>query len=67
MKIQEVIIYGGCGQLGRAVLTLFKEHGYKTISIDRVANNDADQNIIGPGGFMIIFLVSIFVYRNAHK
>ena len=53
--IQEVIIYGGCGQLGRAVLTLFKENGYKTISIDRIANNDADQNIIGPGGFTIIF------------
>ena len=45
--LQEVIIYGGCGQLGRAVLSLFKQSGYKTISIDRVANNDADQNIIG--------------------
>ena len=67
MKIQEVIIYGGCGQLGRAVLTLFKEHGYKTISIDRIANNDADQNIIGPVGFMIILLVSILVHGTAHN
>ena len=48
--IQEVVIYGGCGQLGRAVLALFKQNGYKTISIDRIANDDADQNIIGKGG-----------------
>ena len=41
--IQEVIIYGGCGQLGRAVLNRFKESGYKTISIDRVSNDNADQ------------------------
>ena len=44
--LQEVIIYGGCGQLGRAVLNLFKQNGYKTISIDRVANDQADLNII---------------------
>ena len=57
--IQEVVIYGGCGQLGRAVLALFKQNGYKTISIDRIANDDADQNIIGKGGtfdFLPMFL-----------
>ena len=43
---QEVIIYGGCGQLGRAVLNLFKQSGYKTISIDRIENDQADKNII---------------------
>ena len=32
--------------MGRAVLDLFKQNGYKTISIDRVANDQADQNII---------------------
>merc|ERR1712176_766840 len=46
MANKEVIIYGGCGQLGRAVLNLFKQIGYKTISIDRVENDQADQNII---------------------
>ena len=32
--------------MGRAVLNLFKQNGYKTISIDRVENDQADQNII---------------------
>lgn len=32
--------------MGRTVLDLFKQNGYKTISIDRVANDQADQNII---------------------
>merc|ERR1712212_135057 len=44
--LKEVIIYGGCGQLGRCVLSLFKENGYKAISIDRVPNDQADQNVI---------------------
>lgn len=40
------IIYGGCGALGAHLVGFFKGQGYSVISVDRVANDAADQNIV---------------------
>jgi len=42
---KKVLIYGGCGGLGRAVVAHFKSGGYNVISIDINANPEADSNV----------------------
>ena len=41
-----MIIYGGCGALGRHLVDYFKKNSYDVISVDRMENAAADQNII---------------------
>lgn len=41
-----VVIYGGKGALGSECVSFFKETNYRVISIDLVANEEADGNII---------------------
>ncbi|KAJ1973313.1 hypothetical protein H4R34_005117 [Dimargaris verticillata] len=43
--MSQVIVYGGCGALGSALVKLFKAKSWRVISIDIKANSDADENI----------------------
>ncbi|RKP07991.1 dihydropteridine reductase-like protein [Thamnocephalis sphaerospora] len=42
---QKVIVYGGAGALGDALVRYFKTKGWSTVSVDVRANGEADQNI----------------------
>ncbi|CBY34066.1 unnamed protein product [Oikopleura dioica] len=46
MSAKNLIIYGGSGALGRHLVEHFKAAGYSIISVDRVANDAADKNVI---------------------
>eukprot|EP01027_Heterolobosea_sp_BB2_P024021 GEZU01036143.1.p2 GENE.GEZU01036143.1~~GEZU01036143.1.p2 ORF type:complete len:205 (-),score=81.73 GEZU01036143.1:608-1222(-) len=49
MQANKVLVYGGRGQLGQAVIRFFKNHAaWKIISIDFAENADAHQNITVP-------------------
>lgn len=43
---KKVIIYGGCGALGRHLVEYFKKQSYSVISVDRYGNDAADQSIL---------------------
>jgi len=43
---QRVLVYGGRGQLGATIVSIFKKNNWHTISIDIVANDDAGFSII---------------------
>ncbi|KAJ2852587.1 hypothetical protein IWW36_000216 [Coemansia brasiliensis] len=40
-----VIVYGGCGALGSAIISMFKKQAWQVLSIDFNANVEADNNI----------------------
>jgi dihydropteridine reductase len=42
----KAVVYGGAGQLGRAIVSHFKTKSWNTISIDYIPNPDASHNII---------------------
>eukprot|EP00730_Choanoeca_flexa_P008484 TRINITY_DN12495_c0_g3_i1.p1 TRINITY_DN12495_c0_g3~~TRINITY_DN12495_c0_g3_i1.p1 ORF type:complete len:235 (+),score=57.51 TRINITY_DN12495_c0_g3_i1:37-741(+) len=46
MATPSVCIYGGKGALGSVCVTYFKEKGFHTISVDLVANEEADGNVV---------------------
>lgn len=46
MSNGQVIVYGGKGALGSAILQFFKKHGYTVLNIDLNANDQADSNIL---------------------
>ena len=50
MASRNVLVYGACGALGRAVVKHFKSSSAKSatsvIGIDLMANSDADKNIV---------------------
>jgi len=46
MTSKGVLIYGGKGALGSALVKFFKEKGYRTTSIDFFENDSADENIL---------------------
>ncbi|KAJ2355718.1 hypothetical protein IWW50_002348 [Coemansia erecta] len=41
-----VVVYGGCGALGSAVVKFFKTQSWKVLSIDFNINPDADDNLV---------------------
>ena len=45
---KSVLIYGGCGALGRACVTHFVSKGWNTISADIHENSEASSNVIVP-------------------
>jgi hypothetical protein len=40
------VVHGGAGQLGREVVSKFASHGWKVVSIDRIANPVASSSFI---------------------
>ena len=42
----KVVVYGGKGGLGVAVVDIFRAAGYEVISVDIVANTAADCNVL---------------------
>lgn len=40
------LVFGGCGALGKAVVSRLNKDGYKAISIDLLNNADAHNNIL---------------------
>lgn len=46
MASKNVLVYGAKGALGSTVLAHFKQHGYRVIAVDLVANEQGDSNII---------------------
>ncbi|VDL78163.1 unnamed protein product [Nippostrongylus brasiliensis] len=46
MVNKKVLVYGGRGALGNAIVEDFKKHGFWTLSIDTAANDKADSNIV---------------------
>lgn len=44
--MQQVLVYGGSGGLGRAIVARFKQSNFKVISVDFSPNSDASENII---------------------
>jgi len=40
------LIYGGRGALGNACVSFFRDKGYRVISVDFVANEDAECNVV---------------------
>jgi len=46
MKVKTGIIFGGAGQLGRHVVTSFKDKGWKLLSVDVRPNTEADLNVL---------------------
>ena len=42
----KVVVYGGKGGLGVAVVDTFRASGYKVISVDIVENSAADYNVL---------------------
>lgn len=42
----KVVVYGGKGGLGVAVVDTFRAAGYKVISVDIVENSAADYNVL---------------------
>ncbi|CAL2034998.1 CBN-QDPR-1 protein [Caenorhabditis brenneri] len=49
MSSGKVIVYGGKGALGSAILDFFKKNGYTVLNIDLSANDQADSNILVDG------------------
>jgi len=49
---KSVLIYGGCGQMGQVVVKKFKDHAWKTVSIDLRESDVADHSVVikGDGG-----------------
>ncbi|KAK4514794.1 Hsp90 cochaperone [Mucor velutinosus] len=47
--MSKLVIYGGAGALGRALVQHFKTKGYTVISVDLVENQDADFNTLATG------------------
>ncbi|KAJ1660695.1 hypothetical protein IWQ61_000403 [Dispira simplex] len=43
--VSQVIVYGGCGGLGSALVSLFKSKSWRVISVDLRSNPEADANI----------------------
>eukprot|EP00128_Syssomonas_multiformis_P018752 Colp12_sorted_trinity150504_noHs@20350 len=46
MASRSVLVYGGKGALGSALVSHFKEHSWKVLSVDLFANENADVNIV---------------------
>ncbi|GMS84569.1 hypothetical protein PENTCL1PPCAC_6744, partial [Pristionchus entomophagus] len=46
IQMPSVIVYGGRGALGHAILLHFKTNGYRVISIDVHANDESDLSIL---------------------
>lgn len=46
MSSTRVVVYGGCGALGRSIVETFKTKGAIVTSIDLSANENADENVI---------------------
>jgi len=44
--VNQVVVYGGCGALGRSIVTTFKNKGATVTSIDLSPNDSADNNVI---------------------
>jgi dihydropteridine reductase len=44
--MSKVIVYGGCGALGKAVTSFFKKNSWSVISIDLFPNTEADHNVV---------------------
>ncbi|XP_002128545.2 dihydropteridine reductase isoform X1 [Ciona intestinalis] len=42
----KVVIYGGCGALGRNIVSHFKSNNHHVTSIDLMSNDTADQNVL---------------------
>uniref|UniRef100_H2ZAX6 Dihydropteridine reductase n=1 Tax=Ciona savignyi TaxID=51511 RepID=H2ZAX6_CIOSA len=42
----KVVIYGGCGALGRNIVTFFKKNNHVVTSIDLASNDAADHNVL---------------------
>ena len=41
-----VLVYGGRGALGRTLVTFFKSKNYRIVSVDLMANEEADENLL---------------------
>ncbi|GMR36902.1 hypothetical protein PMAYCL1PPCAC_07097, partial [Pristionchus mayeri] len=46
LQMSSVIVYGGKGALGHSIVVHFKANGFRVISIDVFANEEADENVI---------------------
>lgn len=46
MSMKRVLVYGGKGALGRACISAFKQANWWVSSIDLVANDEANSNIL---------------------
>lgn len=46
MGSKTVLVYGGKGALGSTLVKIFKEKGFKTLSIDFFENETADDNVL---------------------
>jgi len=44
-----VLIIGGCGNLGQALVVTFKQHKFKVVTIDSIECPNADKTIIVKG------------------
>ena len=42
----KVIVYGGRGGLGVVVVSTFRQAGYEVLSVDIVANTEAEHNVL---------------------
>ena len=43
---KSILIIGGCGNLGQALVSTFKKHGYKVVTIDTKECPNSDKTII---------------------
>ncbi|CEG75652.1 hypothetical protein RMATCC62417_10661 [Rhizopus microsporus] len=46
MASKKLVVYGGAGALGRALVQHFKSKGYTVINVDLVENTEADFNTL---------------------
>lgn len=43
---KSILVFGGCGALGRAVIATFKDQGFRTVSVDFRVSEDAARSLV---------------------